>query len=179
MPLPSVEFLEQFAPGTFIETGSHRGDGIDIALRAGFEAIYSVDISPFCYGWCSHRFRYCRTKVHLYLGDSRDFLHNVLSFLTTPAVFWLDAHWCGGDGEIKGADSVYEVRAPLLEELDIIRTHDICTHTILIDDIRMFGTDLPTRREVLGRLRRINRNYRINHVDSRDFPSDILVATAP
>lgn len=181
MPLPDG-MLREFAGPVFIETGSHRGDGIAQALQAGYESIYSCDVSPFAYGWCCHRFRRRRSRVNLFLMDSREFLRYVRSWLTTSATFWLDAHWCGGDGEMDGKDQALAAQGrPLLDELDLLVGAHVTTHTLLIDDVRMMGQDdhFPTQAEVLDRVYAINSDYRVDYLDGRDHPSDILVARVP
>lgn len=171
MPI-SAEILKNYPNQVFIETGTNRGDGVQAALDAGcFECIMSTEVSPYCHGWCSHRFWDLRTKVWLFGMDSRDFLNSQLRKVTTRCTFWLDAHFCQSEG-----GSVDDV--PLLEELKIIRGHDVSGHTILIDDARLFGTpDLtPTMKEVKRALRKINPHYRISLIDSPEFKEDILVA---
>lgn len=170
MPI-SKEILERFHSSIFIETGSYRGDGIQSALDAGFGCIYSVEVSPFCAGWCAHRFWDWRDIVHLYEQDSREFLKWLLPKLTTQATFWLDAHYCQSEG---GAlDDL-----PLLEELKIIQEHELKAHKILIDDVRLFGTaDMPvTLKKVEAALMKINPDYILTQIDSPEFPRDILVA---
>lgn len=165
----------------FIETGTHRGDGVQLALNAGFKEVYTVDIAPFCYGWASHRFKMSRDKVHLFLGDSREFMQRMVRERKARAVFWLDAHWCGGDGEMDGRDVAFDTPAPLLEELAILASrralrHD---HILLIDDVRMMGTDVfPPLDEVLAAVHAVNPEYQITYADS-EFPGDIIVATPP
>lgn len=178
MPI-SKEILERYRSPIFIETGSNRGDGIQAALDAGFECIYSVEVAPYCHGWCEHRFWDYRTKVHLYGMDSRKFLRWLLPRITTQVTFWLDAHFCQSEG-----GSVDDL--PLLEELRIIRKFRLtnfpdwtrCQHKILIDDVRLMGTaDLPvTFKKVIGALEKINPDYNIKRIDSPEFPGDILVA---
>lgn len=186
MPLPDG-FLKQFQRPVFIETGTHRGDGVQAAVEAGFERIYSADISLFNYGWCCHRFHDNRGLVDLYWGDSRDLLVQLLvstQSVMSWSVFWLDAHWCGETGELEGRGYKDEYAAPidahgpLLDELKIIGQHPVKTHTILIDDVRMMGTEhFPDSLEdVLQALRTINPEYRIEYADSRDFKDDILIA---
>lgn len=178
MPLPKPKlFLVDYLTSAFVETGSHRGDGIQHALNVGFPLVYSVDISPFSYGWCSHRFRTRRDRVDLYCNDSRIFLEELLPRIINRCTFWLDAHWCGGNGEMQGKDGGDKEDVPLLEELKIIRDHGIKDHIILIDDVRLLGTEsFPSMETVLRSLHRINPDYRISTHNSDDYHSDILVA---
>lgn len=191
MPMPEG-FLDQYVRQIFVETGFHRGDGIAEALHAGFECIYSCDVSPFAYGWCSHRFRNHRETVHLLYQDSRDMLNKLIGspalqqggFITDlgePVVFWLDAHFCGGNGEVGGNDGGSEDDHPLLQELAIINRHPIRTHTILIDDVRELGREAgwPTLDDVRAALFSINPAYDLRFEDGEEFPGDILVARAP
>ena len=173
MPI-SAEILTRFPNPIFIETGTLRGEGVQAALDAGFPCIYSVDISPYCHGWCEHRFWDFRTIVNLYRMDSRDFLKWLLPKVTVRCTFWLDAHFCQSEG-----GSVDDV--PLLEELKIIGKHDLNNHTILIDDVRLMGTpDLPVPfKKVEKALLRINPHYTITRIDSPEFKEDVLVAELP
>jgi len=178
MPLPTPKlFLKNYLTPVFIETGSHRGDGIQHALDAGFVCVYSVDISPFAYGWCSHRFVEQRDKVALHLCDSREFLQTLLPKISCRCTFWIDAHWCGGNDEMGGQDGGTETDIPMLDELRVIADHGVKDHIILIDDVRLMGTDdYPPRKLVLNVLKGINPDYDISFHDSDDFASDILVA---
>ena len=165
----------------FIETGTHRGDGLAVAMRAPFEEYYSVELAPFAYGWCNHRFRKHRAYVHLHQGHSVPFLEQVLLPSTSiwgPIVFWLDAHWCGGDGEMEGRDNDLHQGPPLLDELRVIAQHRNKRHAILIDDVRNFGTELPTEESVRELLYAINPEYLITYADGVQ-PNDVLVALPP
>jgi len=189
MPMPEG-FLDPYLATIFVETGFHRGDGTAIAFDAGFSCIYSCDVSQFAYGWCSHRFRYHTDIIHLLLQDSREFLKarigipspepgKFITDLGQKTTFWLDSHWCGGNGEVGGIDGGSEDDHPLLEELAIIGEHPLKNHTLLIDDVRMFDTPgWPSMREVRRVIRKINPAYEIELRDGLEFPSDILVATA-
>jgi hypothetical protein len=173
MPIPRPKpFLAAYRNQVFIETGSHRGDGIQAALDAGFKCIYSTEISPVDYGWCQCRFEKQRTKVHLFNCDSRQFFRELLPGVTTRCTFWLDAHACGsGGGDAEDC--------PLIEELLLISLHEIKEHTILIDDVRLFGSELPAIKEVKMALDRINPGYEIFFVNSSEYIEDILVARLP
>lgn len=181
MPL-TVPLLKKYkgVHSLFVETGTHRGDGVGIGLQCGFERSYSCDNSTFAYGWASHRFRNRNHRVHLALMESPDFLRWLFANVRNQSfIFFLDAHWCGGNGEMDGHDFDLLASAPLLDELDVIAESGIKTHTILVDDVRMFGQDVfPTHEDVLKGLRRINPDYLISYEDC-EFPGDVLVAHAP
>ena len=106
----------------FIETGSNYGDGIQQALDEGFQVIYSVEIDQERWRHCQERFK-DNPNVHLIWGDTIVFLRALLPIIDEPATFWLDAH--KGNG-----------KSPLLQELEMIRNHQIKTHILLIDDLR-------------------------------------------
>jgi hypothetical protein len=175
--------LEQFPNRTFIETGMHRGDAIQAAVDAGFEEIFSCDVSPFALGWCCHRFKDVRDRVNLHLQDSRVFLDEEMRGPGgEPCTIWLDAHYCGGNGEVEGYGAHDTAGAeddhPLLRELAIIDSWGCRTHTILIDDARMFGTGgWPSESEVVRSLLHINRDYVIQRVDSALEGDEILIAS--
>jgi len=172
MPLPSVEFLKSFRNTShiFVETGSHQGDGIQMALDADFLAIYSTDVSAYAYGYCCGRFRDQRTVVNLFNLDSRIFLEQFLSHLTARAVFWIDSHWCNTDGG-------RQEDVPLMEELTIMRKQELTGHTLLIDDVRLFGTDhYPNLKRVVSKIMAMNPGYVISFHDGLEFKNDILVA---
>jgi len=190
MPMP-IGFLDDYKNTIFLETGFHRGDGIVEALRAGFECIYSCDISVFAYGWCSHRFQDHHDIVHLLLQDSREFLRDRIGHadlnqggkwitdLGQASTFWLDAHWSGGNGEVGGIDGGSPADHPLLEELAIIGTHPLRDHTLLIDDVREFGQEpgWPSLDEVKSAIWQINPAYDFRLADGAEHSEDILVAT--
>lgn len=155
----------------FIETGSYRGDGIQNALDAGFEEIYSVELAPHLYEYCCDRFA-GNPHVHLYLGDSSIVLKTILDEIYEPATFWLDGHYSSGD-TAKG-----QLNSPILHELSIIKNHHIKTHTILIDDVRMFGTndfDGVTEIIITQALLSINPEYNLYYQDGYQA-NDVLVA---
>jgi hypothetical protein len=100
----------------FIETGTYIGDGIKSAINAGFENIISIEISKFQYDYCEKMFK-DNKNVSLFLGDSREVLHNILSndiIKNQGIFFWLDAHFSGG---VTGGEGIRET---LYKELEII-----------------------------------------------------------
>jgi hypothetical protein len=75
-------------------------------------------------------------NVRCYLGDSAQVLPEILRQLRSPAMFWLDAHWCGeGTG-------FSQTECPLLRELELILNHHR-DHIIMIDDARCFLAPPP------------------------------------
>lgn len=152
-----------------IETGSGDGDGIQCAIDAGFETVYSLEKSKELYQYCKARFLN-NIKVCCYHGDSRDKLPNLISHIPTTITFWLDAHYSKGKTLGEGDN-------PILDELFIISKHRLNNHNILIDDMRYFGNPYfgVTEEQVRNELMKINPNYTIEYRDGfcRD---DVLVA---
>lgn len=166
----------------FLETGMHRGDGIQRALDAGFERIYSCDRSAFALGWCSHRFLEKRDMVNLHLQDSREFLREMKNIVgTDSAVIWLDAHYCGGNGEVVGwggiDDAGHEEDHPILQEIRILRTYETRSNMVLVDDVRMMGQGgWPQLDDVRGELSGLNPDYQLWYADGLEHAHDILIA---
>ena len=161
----NTELFKKYPNPVFIETGSHKGDGIQRSLNAGFELIYSIEIIPEYYELCVNRFKGV-TNVNIMLGDSRTVLKELLPIIRQPITFWLDAHLC-----------VPSDITAILEEIEVIKQHGIKTHTILIDDLRDWnivscGFDVDTLKD---RLKQINPNYAFKLEDGH-VPNDILVA---
>lgn len=155
----------------FIESGSCEGDGIQKALAAGFPIIYSIELAPHFYQHCLRLFK-GQPKVNLYQGDSTEVLPLILQQIDAPATFWLDGHYSWGN-TARGATN-----SPILKELESIKAHPIKTHTILIDDVRQFGTvefDFIELDEIVQKILEINPNYTISFEDGH-VPNDILVA---
>jgi len=155
----------------FVESGGLFGDGVQMAIDAGFRKIYSIELKPSFHRHNCRRFA-SSPFVKLVLGDTTKMLPLVLKKIDAPATFWLDGHYSGA-GTGKG-----KTNTPLLQELDHIGHHHIKTHTILIDDVRLFGTwemDFITLDEVVEKVRSINPNYKFLFEDGY-IPNDVLVA---
>lgn len=160
----------------FIETGSCYGDGINQAIDAGFEKIYSIELSELLYHHCCKIF-YDNENVILLHGDSSVILSEILSKINEPVTFWLDAHYSGGETVL--GDKI----SPLLEELEAIGKHNIKIHTILIDDLRDWKMDVHgfNVEYLKDKIREINPDYIFVFEDgiiTNNFlvPNDILVA---
>ena len=162
--------FKKYPNPVFVETGTYQGDGVQMALDAGFKTIYSIELIPEYYAYPVERFKGVE-NVHLILGDSHLVLDELLSKINEPITFWLDGHLGGGVCWLAKYDS------PLVQELEAIGRHHIKTHTILIDDLRDWH--IETRgfdTEVLKRkILEINPDYVFTFEDGH-VPNDILVA---
>jgi hypothetical protein len=154
----------------FIETGSFDGVGIKNAYFARYKEIFSVELEENHYLFCKECFKY-NDNIHVLQGDSPVMLQTILSSLTVPATFWLDAHYSG--------EGTAETPMPLMRELDAIKQSPIKTHTILIDDLRNwkkktvgFGLE-----EIQAKILEINPDYVFSFADGVEW-GDILVADA-
>jgi len=158
----------------FIETGSYRGDGIQMALNVGFPIVLSIELSPVLCQECIERFKN-QKNVAVLQGDSSIVLPLLLTNIDAPATFWLDGHYSGGI-TAKGTSF-----SPILAELDAIANHPIKTHTILIDDVREFGKidfDYVNLNTIVEKIYSINPDYLISFEDGF-IPNDVLVARIP
>ena len=155
----------------FIETGTCFGDGVQLALDARFENIFSIELSYELYALSVKRFMFNK-DVKIIHGDSTEVLWDLIKNINYPITFWLDAHYSGGASGNKIITAHNnKVNTPILDELDIIEKHKIKTHTILIDDMSFFG-GLP----IIDLLNDINKDYKISFLDGI-IKNDILVAS--
>ncbi len=171
---PSEVVFAKFPNKYLVETGTFWGTGIETALKAGFQEVYSIEIAPNYYGRAVEKFK-DQPNVHLVLGDSALVLGDVIQNINSPITFWLDGHYSMEDTGRGSSNS------PILQELDIIKRHPIKTHTIMIDDARLFGTeafDHVTTFQIISKLHEINPDYEIKY-EHGHIHHDILVAYLP
>jgi|WetSurMetagenome_2_1015567.scaffolds.fasta_scaffold68268_4 hypothetical protein len=154
----------------FVETGTYLGHGLLSALESGaFVNLTSIELSLKYYEHCQRMFAHC-PNVRLLCGDSRYLLWPVIKNINTPITFWLDGHWSGED-TAKG-----EIPFPLMDELRAIEFHPIKTHTILIDDVRLFDVQFGVSKKIVENfLLKINPNYQFSYL-SGYVPEDVLLA---
>ena len=166
----SKELFEKYPNPVFIETGSYRGDGIQLALDAGFKAIYSIELGMILYLNCIERFK-GMDNVNITLGDSANMLPLVLKEINNPVTFWLDGHYSGEDTVMGNQNT------PLIQELEAIKNHSIKTHTIIIDDLRTWYKDTHgfDTLDLMKKILEINPDYNFKLEDGF-IPYDILVA---
>jgi hypothetical protein len=116
---------------TFIETGTHVGQGVLRALYAGFKHIYSCELEQ---GLIERALvniqrdpKSATVDIVIYNIASSELLKQQQ---VSNCVLWLDAHWSGdGTAGLDRAD-------PLEEELRILKAKNISNSIILMDDAR-------------------------------------------
>jgi hypothetical protein len=167
----------------FLETGSYKGGGIQVALDAGFDLVLSIEIHKQYHDICNERYKQQIEdgRVQLYHGDCLTMLGEILPEIPEPITFWLDAHidWeCGVSGKTP---------SPLIYELELIKKLSPCqNHTILIDDMRVFRTkegwgryNPVGQQEIETAILSINPNYKICYEPNAVQENDVLVAYVP
>jgi hypothetical protein len=156
----------------FVETGSHKGDGIQQALDVGYGHVRSIEINDHYYDFCKNRFS-GNDRVKLYKGSSAQNLKLMIEDIKEPITFWLDGHYSQNDPEqIPTGDNF-----PILNELNQIVMHPIKSHVIMIDDIRekyLQSILYMIKSTILS----INSKYVISFMDCTN-KEDILLAKLP
>jgi hypothetical protein len=120
---------------TLVETGSYMGDTAAYAADK-FADVFTIELSTTIYMKTAHRLKQYK-NVNALLGNSAEILQALHSELNEKSVvYWLDAHWCGGET----SDAAGE--CPLLEELAAIGNLNDQS-VVLIDDARYFISPPP------------------------------------
>jgi len=159
----SKSVLGKYKNDVFVETGTLWGEAIEVAMECGFKKIYSMEIDPEKIKFNKNKFKkeIKEGVVEIIEGDTFKIFKDVISKIDSSATFWLDAHW---DGDVMG-----EYKCPLPFELEALLSHPIKTHTLLVDDRRIFGAIGSNWGEDL------NPDYKISFEDGC-VPNDIIVA---
>jgi hypothetical protein len=139
-----LKFASSFDLKIFIETGTYKGAMIE-AVKNSFNLIYSIELSETLYNIVINRFK-GYSHIKLFNGDSSHILRKILQGLKSRALFWLDAHYSGGE-TAKGITDT-----PIIEELTMIFQHSTKDHVILIDDARLFNglNSYPSMKELVN-----------------------------
>lgn len=178
MPL-TPDLLRKWGRRVFVETGTDKGGGVEMALAAGAEQVLSIELNARLAAEAMRRFA-DDGRVTVLCGDSATLLGEVLAGLGEPALVWLDAHEVLSDAVPRGP-------APVLQELAALAAAPRRDHAVLIDDIRVFREGSPWRLydarsgkpvtvgELESGVRAVNLDYRIEYLDAHE-PKDILAA---
>ncbi len=135
---PPIELILQLKARydlrVFVETGTYYGDTAAWAA-SHFDSVTTIECSREIHQVAARRHGNMR-NVNFILGDSRAVLRTIVPKMSSPAIFWIDSHWSGG--QTYGAND----ECPLLDEIRAVQTGR-CTHFVLIDDARLFASPPP------------------------------------
>jgi len=118
---------------TLVETGTFTGDTVRFCQKA-FQRIYSVEVQAELATIAAQRFS-ADPGVMVLQGDSAKLMPEIVAGLTGSVVFWLDGHYMGGASGRGDRD------CPIFDELKAIAAKKPRRFSIIIDDLRLFGTD--------------------------------------
>lgn len=124
----------KFDVSDFVETGTFHGDTA-VWASTEFSNVYTIEYSEQIFNDTTTKYK-DRKDINFVFGDSRQELVTILQKISRPALFWLDAHWCGTSsyGEVD--------QCPLIEELQLLVASGQ-DHFIMIDDARLFHAPPP------------------------------------
>ena len=139
----------------FVETGTFYGDML-ADVSSAFSQIISIELDPNLCRLARCRFA-DQAHIQVVAGDSGVLLKEVLTLITEPCIFWLDAHFSGAKTAMGPTET------PILAEVEAILSHRIRDHVILIDDARCFdGThDYPSVSSLCSRVAETSGRYEI------------------
>ena len=129
---------EAFQISDFVETGTNRAETA-VWASAHFERVFTIEADGALHERAVETFGHHK-NIRFLRGDSRAHIQSVLTSLTEPAIFWLDAHWCGEDTFGKAEE------CPVVGELELLNTSEV-DHLVLIDDARLFLAPPPAPHE--------------------------------
>jgi hypothetical protein len=129
-----LRLREEFGADTFVETGTFHG-GTSRWASEHFAKVTTIEGARAIHEAAVEKHKGV-PNIDFRFGRTVERLPEVVDGLRGPAVFWLDAHWSGG--ETAGV----EQECPTLEEIAIIRRSPY-EHVILVDDARLFTSPPP------------------------------------
>ena len=140
------ELMDSFSLQVFVETGTLYGEAVEHARKFLFTKIISIEIEEDLASQCRAKFSH-DPRVHIITGDSSVEMATAVALVDAPCLYWLDAHFPGGDRDDKNRKGYMETenidsRVPLLKELEAIKKNPHFKESvILIDDARLFERD--------------------------------------
>lgn len=167
---------EKFGVNVFIETGTYYGKTTREA-SALYDEVYSVELSSHLYNDCVNALA-SQPNVHLYNGESPEFLKNILSTIKGTPLFWLDAHYSSG------VTAHGKKETPVVEEVEAIQKSGIKNGVVMIDDMRYFCTtykSYPSLTEICNLVLKINPDYQLILLGDVliAFPKTIEISVSP
>ncbi len=138
--------IDTYSLEIFVETGTLYGDAVEHARNFLFTKIISIEIEEDLASQCRAKF-FHDSRVHIITGDSSVKMSEAVDLVDAPCLYWLDAHFPGGDRDDENRKGYMETqdidsRVPLLRELEAIKkSPHFKDSVILIDDARLFERD--------------------------------------
>lgn len=179
VPSDTFKWARAFSD-TLVETGTYQGRGVQGALLAGFEHVYTCEISlPILLG-AKNNIGEWFGGVHYAHGSSSEMLPAMLRMSGKPSAVLLDAHVVPGNVLCEDAAKDAGTVCPLREELMALQSASFHGHLVLIDDIDLAGTHHLagiTLEEIVTSLLHINEGYRFRVLDG--IRPRMLLAAAP
>ncbi len=129
---------DTFKVDVFVETGTNQAETA-VWASANFARVFTIEAYGPLYQRAVEAFG-DRKNIQFLKGDSRTHIKSLLTSMTKPAIFWLDAHWCGEHTFGKTEE------CPVVGELDLLNTSKVA-HIVLIDDARLFLEPPPLPHE--------------------------------
>jgi hypothetical protein len=129
---------DTFKVDVFVETGTNQAETA-VWASANFERVFTIEAYGPLYQRAIETFG-DRQNIQFLKGDSRIHIKSLLTSLTKPAIFWLDAHWCGERTFGKTEE------CPVVGELELLNQSKV-VHIVLIDDARLFLAPPPPPHE--------------------------------
>lgn len=121
-------------PRVFVETGTYRGDGV-AQNRPDFQRVHSIELKKEFVD--AARARFAQDKgVTVHHGDSAEVLAVLAPAIDEPALFYLDAHFSGGETAF-GQEA--DKGCPVLRELAALSARKQPGDVIVVDDMRLMG----------------------------------------
>jgi hypothetical protein len=121
-----------------VETGTFTGKTI-FSLEPHFETLHTIEIDKSLYTQVLSKYETHAPnlgRITFHLGDSSEVLKHLVPILDRNVVFFFDGHWSGG---ITGQG---DKDCPLVEELNAIMEYFPLECILIIDDFRLFGTNI-------------------------------------
>lgn len=159
----------------FVETGYGNGAGLDYALTfPHFESLTEIEIDSAKI----RRDHQENPRVAIIGGDSGETLEVGTCGITSPILFWLDAHYAPGFDGGEGRPIDY----PLVRELAGILAHRPGHDVILIDDLNIYeahrGDHVPNP-ERAAEFAALLERFAITHSATRDIVDEGYLALEP
>jgi len=118
----------------FVETGTYRGETI-LGLIDEFEKLFTIELSQILFNEFNSK-NYNKNKLTSLLGDSGSVIEEVINLIDGNTIFFLDGHYSSCDTARGNKD------VPLQDELKKINENFKYDGLIIIDDLRLFGTNI-------------------------------------